>query len=86
MKERTRLEQALDKVAAFGEFEASQRPYWLELRQAAQYFLRRSRNDEHVELTAAYRAVHDMPELRPREGERWHALRDEVSAALRVVG
>ncbi|MEL7784044.1 hypothetical protein AAG607_13540 [Citromicrobium bathyomarinum] len=86
MEELDRLKRALGKVKAFGEFEASQRPYWLELRQAVQYFLRRSRNDEHAGLTAAYRGVHDMPELQPREGERWHLLRDEVCAALRADG
>ena len=86
MKEQDRLAQALGKVAGFGEFEAAQRPFWLELRQAAEYFLRRARNDEHRELRAAYRGVHDMPELQPWEGERWHLLRDEVRAALRTDG
>ena len=86
MEERERLERIAQRVATMGPFEAGQRVWWLELRQAVEDYLRRCGRDEHQHLRAAYRGVQDMPERLPNEGARWHELREAVAATLQSDG
>ena len=82
MEERNRVDRAMKRVAGFGIFSPEHRVWLLELRQAVEQYLRRLPGDRHTDLRKAFRLVHDMPELKADEAERWGAFRAEVKAAL----
>lgn len=83
MDELDRLRRAAERVAVFDRFTPDQRVWWLELRQAVEYYLRRLPRDRHPDLSKAYRLVHDMPEFKPDEAKRWWAFRQAVETALK---
>ncbi len=70
---------AYDSVRDWPDFVASERIWWLYLREAVEHL---STRHKHPELQEAYTRVKEFPEWLPDERQRWLDLRKAVRRVL----
>lgn len=77
------LRRTFSRIAAFPDFRADQRIWWIYVRNAAIEVTARA---DLPALQAATDLVKEFPEKVPQEQERWLAFRDAVGLLLEQMG